>query len=78
MDDSARRIAVMQTIEEVKGQMRELRQLLDDIETVIAAKRADDDTVAPLAPEEIGMLIRQLEVLRLRLERLARPEGADR
>ncbi len=72
MEDSARRIAVMQTIEEVKGQMRELRQLLDDIETVIATQRADDDTVPPLAPEEIGMLIRQLAVLRLRLERLAR------
>jgi len=75
VDENAQREAAMQTIEAVKGQMRDLRQLLDDIELVLAAKQADD-TLVPIAPAEIGTLIRHLEVLRLRLERLATSSDA--
>jgi hypothetical protein len=71
MDEHARRVAAMQTIEAVKGQMGDVRQLLDDIELVLAARQGEDAAIVPVAPAEIGALIRQLEVLRLRLERLA-------
>jgi hypothetical protein len=70
MNENTQRVVAMQTIEAVKGQMRVLQHILDDIQAVLATKRADDDTLMPIAPEQIGTLIRELEVLRLRIERL--------
>jgi ubiquinone biosynthesis protein UbiJ len=70
MNENTQRVVAMQTIEAVKGQMRVLQHILDDIQAVLATKRADDDTLMPIAPEQIATLIRELEVLRLRIERL--------
>ena len=81
MNENSRRVVAMQTIEAVKGQMGVLQHILDDIQTVLATKHADDDTQMPIAPEQIGALIRELEVLRMRIERLTpaahAPEDAN-
>jgi len=69
--DDPGRVGAMQTIEEVKRQMRDLRQILDDIEVVLGETQAGGGAAPTVAPEEIGTLIRQLELLRSRLERLA-------
>jgi hypothetical protein len=81
MNENMQRVVAMQTIEEVKGQMGVLQHILDDIQTVLAAKHDHDETLMPIAPEQIGALIRELEVLRLRIDRLTSaahvPEDAN-
>ncbi len=75
-EGDARRVGAMQTIEEVKGQMAVLQGILDDIQAVLSVRSAEDRTAAPIAPEQIGVLIRELETLRMRLERLAESGNA--
>ncbi len=63
----------MQTIEAVKDEMSRLRRRLDDLETVLAARHTDDEALIPVAVEQIGVLISELELLRVRLEGHAEP-----
>jgi hypothetical protein len=75
-EENARRVSAMQTIEGVKGQMVVLQGILDDIQAVLSSRSAEDRMAAPIAPGQIGALIRELETLRMRLERLAEPGNA--
>jgi len=69
-EENARRVDAMQTIEEVKGQMAVLQGILNDIQTALSLRSANDPTPVPIAPEQIAVLVRELELLQLRLERL--------
>ncbi len=73
MDEETRRVRAMQTIEAVKGQMSRLRRELDAIETMLVSRHPDDETLIPVAVEQIGVLIEELGLLRARLEGGAEP-----
>jgi hypothetical protein len=73
----ARRVAAMQTVEEIKGQMAVLQGILNDLQAVLALWDADDPASVPIIPTQVGVLVRELDLLRIRLERLTADRSGD-